>query len=437
MKSLRVWLVPVAAAWLPLASAVVGQDLELSRLVGSGDRLWPLPAAAIEVAADPVVSGEFVVFYAQALDGLGGAVDGWWLWDGQSYQLLVDSTMPIAGQFLPGAQYGVDESGLVGMYTDLVGVFAWQEGVITPIALVGDTPPHTPPGGPFLSFSRPTVRDGVVYFLGAVSGLPGNETARLYRWTETLGLEQLPFGPSRCCPSRPSPAEEPGDLWITLADTSVVPAVFGIYRLNGCGSWTELFRFDEPYPNGPPGSTWLANYEQIAAIPGGAVLGAVDSTGGRSGLYRITQEGVEKVLAHGDPEPVTGVPIFGVQRYYAASDDRIAFVTRVGVDQHGLTVQHPDRSFTGITATGQTLGGGTVGFLNVSPGGLSGDRLAFYAQTANDAAVWIADFGAPPEPPTNPLEVPTLGSGALVLLGLALAIAGGARLRRSQAALPR
>jgi hypothetical protein len=337
--------------------------------------------------------------------------------------------MPIAqGSFLPIVQFGVDDGGLVAMHLEFNGVFAWRVGVTTPIAMVGGTPPNTPPGGPFYGFTRPTVRDGAVYFLGGISGLPVGEDVRLYRWTAALGLEELALDPSRCCLGLPVPAEEDGDLWLLSADTTVVPEVFGIQRRSANGALAELFRFDQPHPDGPPGSTWLGNFQQIAPLPGGVALGARDSIDGRSGLYRISPGVVEKVLMDGDSEPVTGSPIEGFLPYYAASEDRIAFVA-VGLGQHGLSVQHPDRSFTGITGMGQTLGGGTVGFLNVLPGGLSGDRLAFHAQTSNDGAVWIADFGGPPPP--NPLEIPTLGSWALAVLGLALAAAAGARLRRA------
>lgn len=86
-----------AALVLLLAGPASGQ-IELERLVGSGDVLPGLPpGATIAVAFQPHVAGENVAFYAAAFAG-DELIEGVWVWDGQVFHRVLDSTMVLGIQ---------------------------------------------------------------------------------------------------------------------------------------------------------------------------------------------------------------------------------------------------------------------------------------------------------------------------------------------------
>ncbi|NJL28765.1 MAG: hypothetical protein HC897_13175 [Thermoanaerobaculia bacterium] len=403
---------------------------ERTRLVGTGDTLWQEPPGVlVDFAQTPHVAGRYVVFYAGAFAG-NEFLHGVWLFDGEVFHRVVDSTMP-EGQagVLTNQIYAVDETGLVAVNVEAYAMLGWKDGVLFPIALDGGVPPGGPPGSVFFGFSHPVFKDGTVYFLGGLTNLPVNENIRIYAWSTDLGLREIPIA-GLCCFSIPAPASDALYLW--AADPLLQPQEgFTVFRRAQNGSLEEYFRLNSQFPGAPPGATWIPNVEQLGVVSDAIVLNAEDSFGTTSGLFRVTPNLVEPVMMRGDPVPSTGEPLAAVLREYSSSGDRIAFMATwlAPTCACDLVVQEPDRSLRSIVADGDLLGGLPIGFLHITYGALSGDRLVFDAQQPGDTAVWLADLEGPPD-----LEVPTLGTLGVVVLGSLLALLGIVYLRHRGAA---
>lgn len=417
------------------AGASGAGELSFTRLVGTGDRLWPAPAALLEYATAPHAGEGYVVFSASATRGTSEAIVGVWLWDGASYHRVIDSTMP-EGQagILTGQSYSVDETGLVAVNVEAYAMMGWKDGSLFPILLTGAEPPGGPPGATIVSFSHPIVHDATIYFraLAEIPGVPQSGRSRVYSWSVDEGLVEFDLGGLEA-PSVPVPAD--GGTYIKAYDDTL--------------GWVLWFRSDDgtltpylqanatPFPGGPPGSTWRFYFDQPGVLDHGLALGGIDDTLSVAGLYRHSPETIETVVLRGDPDPVSGLPNQGFFPDYAADGDRIAFSTVWGLGELTLIVQQPDRSLVPIVATlGLGINGEPVPFFSLTYGALAGDRLVFGAWQASDAAVWMVDLtGGPPDP--VPPDIPTLGGGMLAVLGLGLALFGvlevkGRRVRSSE-----
>lgn len=405
-------------------------ELDFTRLVGTGDRLWPEPVGLLGHAGVPHAGGDYVVFSASAPDGMGDSILGVWLWDGSTYEPVVDTTMP-EGQSpsFDTLGYSVDETGLVAVNVPEYAMLGWQDGSLFPIVLVGDEPPGSSGGTPFYGFSDPIVGEGTIYFGAGIENVPVEDRFRLYSWSAENGLTQLDIGELQA-PSVPVPGH--GGSYFRAHDADL--------------GWVIWFRSDDgtlmpymqadttPFPGGPPGSTWRFYFDQPGVLDEGLVIGGLDDTLSVGGLYRHTADGFETVILRGDPDPVSGVPNNGFAPSYAAEGDRIAFTTVWGTGHLTLIVQQPDRTLAPIVATeGLGIDGEPVGHFTQTYSALAGDRLVFGALQATDRAVWMVDLAGDPPPP--PPDIPTLGTLALVALGLALGTLGLATIHRGRGTL--
>jgi hypothetical protein len=155
---------------------------------------------------------------------------------------------------------------------------------------------------------------------------------------------------------------------------------------------------------------------------GVAVTGASeDLTMG--GLFRVGPGISETVIASGDSNPITGIPIRGVDPVVSASGYRLSLMVEpvgsTGLDSH-LLVRDGDGTFRSITARWEVLGGAL-------------DRLAYWVHRhPDDISVWLADLSLTGPPPPSPLEIPAASVWSLLAIGLLLALVGAHRARRAR-----
>lgn len=315
-------------------------------------------------------------------------------------------------------------------------MMGWRNGVLFPIAVVGDPPPGGPPGATFFSFSSPVVEDGQVYFVAGLTGGTPGETPPVYVWSEEAGLSQLAF-PGLCCARVPIPRN--GQLLFTAAEDPLLPPDlrFGVWVQDEGGHLEEIFDLGSQYPGAPDGASFVQKTEQLGAVSDAAVLNAEDRTGSRGDLFRLSQAGAEVVFTWGDPLPDSAATTQGVWREFAADGDWIAFRATVSGPASpnypgGIVLQGADRTLHHVLYGGDILEGLPVGQTWVTYGGLSGDTLAIQVGRSGDTAVWLADLSALGEPPPSPspLEIPALEQGSLLALAIVLAIVALANLRR-------
>lgn len=399
----------------------------LTRLVGQGDILWQdPPGLTLEYALEPHAAGEYVAFFALATAGP-SVVSGVWLWDGNSYNKVVDSMSP-PGQngILTGRAYSVDETGLVAVTIETYAMVAWRNGTLFTIAAIGDQPPDGPPGSEFSALSHPMIAEGVVYFLAGLTNLPASQAIRPFAWSEAGGLREVQLPPGRCCPTVPAGSED--RLFIGATDPLDPLPERAYWRRDVSGRFSEFFRLGEPFP-GSPGAYWLLPQEQLGVTSTGIVVMAEDSNHTIQGIYRIREGSVvEPVMVTGDPDLGTGYPIWGVRNEFSAAGERIAFRTGDHTAElpYRVILQETDRSLHSIVAAGDVLEGGLVNYVDLSYGGLADDRLAIEVQRGNDIAVWLADLGGP----SSALEVPLLSRIGLAAFAALLGAAALVGLRR-------
>lgn len=422
----------LAAALLAGAGVAAAGEFPLSRLVGTGDVLWQQPAGlTVDYATAAYAAGDYVAFYAVAAGPT--VVWGVWLWDGVGFTRVVDSTMP-EGQagILDNRLFGVDDTGLVAVNIEAYAMVGWQGGALFTIAEVGGIPPAAPPGSTFYGFSRPVVRAGEVYFLGGITNVPVGEAVRVYSWSAGAGLKEIQ--PAGLCCFGLIPALGAPEVFLGAREFGAPSTDRGaIYRLRGDDEPEELFRFDSPFPGGAPGSFWLSGGGDPGAVANGVAFYGIDSNYTIGGLFRLSEAGAEKVLATGDPDILTGSPVDVIWPVFSTQGDRIAF--RTGRDftpnvPLQVVLQQEDRSLHSALAVGDLLEGGPVQYVELTQGGLAEEQLAIEVQRDNEVAVWLVDLVG--EPPPSSIEIPTLGRTAVVLLGLALAVAGVVVTRRLQ-----
>jgi hypothetical protein len=168
---------------------------------------------------------------------------------------------------------------------------------------------------------------------------------------------------------------------------------------------------------------------------GVAVTGASeDLTMG--GLFRVGPGISETVIASGDSNPITGIPIRGVDPVVSASGYRLSLMVEpvgsTGLDSH-LLVRDGDGTFRSITARWEVLGGALVGLVFQTRHALDGDRLAYWVHRhPDDISVWLADLSLTGPPPPSPLEIPAASVWSLLAIGLLLALVGAHRARRAR-----
>lgn len=420
MLQLKRSVIAALGLWVPL-TADAGTHLE--RLVGSDDVLWAdPPGLTLEYALEPHAAGEYVVFFALATAGP-ELVFGVWLWDGNSYSLVVDSTMP-PGQsgILTNRAYSVDETGLVAVTIETHAMIGWRDGTLHTIAAIGEESPDGPPGSAFSSLSHPVVSGGVVYFLGLLTNLPTNEAVKPFSWSEADGLQEIEL-PGLCCFLPPAPVDE----GVFLSGTTLSDPIsdWSIWFRSAEGLVSQFFSLTSGFPDSP-GSSWTLPHEQLGTTSDGVVVMSEDSAHTIQGIYRIRAGAVvEPVMVTGDPDIGTGHPVWGVHKEFSTAGDRIAFRTGDHTAElpYRVVLQEADRSLHSIVAAGDVLDGAMVNYVDLSYGGLALDQLAMEVQRGNDIAVWLADLDADAgEGAPSPLEIPVLPPAGLALLAALLGL---------------
>ncbi len=222
-----------------------------------------------------------------------------------------------------------------------------------------------------------------------------------------------------------------------MADRLPSPAIWGNQQLavKTDDGWRGLLHSGTVIPGLPPGPVlFTTNAPYPPAVTSRGVVVRAGVLGQPFPLYRFGLDGeIEEVVSPETRDPDTGEPIGSINIAVDGSGERIAFEAGP-LNAGGLYVHHlDDTSPTLIAREGQTLPDGhTPGLLIRNRFAFADDSLVFLSLGFGDEVIYRARMGPPPEPPPNPLEIPTLGHGVLGLFALLLAAVAFGSLRHER-----